>query len=312
MTQPMPVMLRAGRTDASAQMPRFTLDVAAGQVRAQDGAAHAAVVAEATTARTYLADISEFQPNIIDQQYAAWSKAIIIRAMYGSGHVDAAWYGGQRRDLLHSYGMKFLGMYQYVVASQDAAAQARALANLIKTLRPGEIVIADIEEGSGSQQARWVTWANTIHDLLGFPPWDYSGLYFARDHGLQPVTWVAAYQATEPSVPHQLWQFTDALSIPGIGTCDCSVYNGTVDQLAAHTYQGKATSPPPTVDWDWTSDGKYSLGQLASSHTTDVATLIWKTFNAHSQPGTFNRYVNAGNWSAPVPAGIVLRFPANH
>src|SRR5258708_12215101 len=43
-----------------------------------------------------LADISEFQPSIADAAYLAWSRAIIIRAMYGDAHDDHAWYGGAR------------------------------------------------------------------------------------------------------------------------------------------------------------------------------------------------------------------------
>jgi hypothetical protein len=71
-------------------------------------------------------------------------------------------------------------------------------------------------------------------------------------------------------------------------------------------------TPPPNYDWDWTSDGKYSIYTLASTHTTDVATLLWKTLGAHSQPA-FNAYVNKdNNWNAVVPSGIIIRFPAGH
>jgi hypothetical protein len=67
-------------------------------------------------------------------------------------------------------------------------------------------------------------------------------------------------------------------------------------------------TPPPDHDWDWTSTGQYSLDTLASSHTTDVATLLWKTLGAHSQPTTFNPYVNKGQWTVNIPKGIVSRF----
>src|SRR5215469_173037 len=104
---------------------------------------------------TLLADVSEFQPDIADALYLQWSKAIIIRAMYGAQHDDNAWYGGERRQLLHSNGAKFVGIYQYVTAAEDVTAQARAFAKLIVSMQPGEKLIADIEEGFGSQQARW-------------------------------------------------------------------------------------------------------------------------------------------------------------
>jgi hypothetical protein len=69
---------------------------------------------------------------------------------------------------------------------------------------------------------------------------------------------------------------------------------------------------PPDQDWDWTSTGQYSLDTLASSHTTDVATLLWKTLSSHSQPTTFNPYVNKGQWTVNVPKGVIIRFPAGH
>ena len=185
-----------------------------------------------------MADISEFQPDLHDATYLRWSKAIVIRALYGTS-VDRAWYGGARRDALHAGGARFVGIYAYIT-SQDITAQAKAMISLLGKLRPGEKVIADIEEGPGNQQARWVTWAKAINAALHDPPWDYSGLNYAATHGLQPVTWVAAYGSREPSPPHKLWQFTDRYSVPGVGTCDCSMFHGTIDELAALAYQGAA------------------------------------------------------------------------
>ena len=211
--------------------------------RAGDGTLEPAV---ASSPSVYLADVSEFQPDLVDARYLAWSKAIVIRAMYGDQHDDGAWYGGQRRALLHQGGARFVGLYQYLVAGQDAAAQARAFVSLVGKLQPGELPICDLEEGSGNQWARWQTWKTIVADGLGITPWLYSGLYFASAHGLLPE-WVAAYGQAEPAVPHLMWQFTAGFNVPGIGTCDCSVFHGTIDQLAAHAYGGKPPPPPPPV-----------------------------------------------------------------
>jgi hypothetical protein len=73
-----------------------------------------------------------------------------------------------------------------------------------------------------------------------------------------------------------------------------------------------APPSPPASAWDWKSDGKESLRDLAQWHNTDVATLLWLTFNAHSQPSTLNQYVDAGNFDAILPAGITIRFPGGH
>jgi hypothetical protein len=205
--------------------------------------------APAAAPQVLLADISEFQPEVTDQLYAAWSKAIVIRAAYGAAHDDKAWYGGQRRDQLHSYGIRFLGIYQYVVAGQDPVRQAGVLGSLIGTLRPGEKIIGDFEEGAGDQAHRRDLWAARISQL-GAAPWIYSGLNFAAAHGLAPADWVAAYQGAEPAPAHKLWQFTDAFQVPGVGTADCSVYHGTIGQLAALAWQGAQPEPAQTIQED--------------------------------------------------------------
>lgn len=193
-----------------------------------------------------LADLSEFQANVADAAYLAWSKAIIIRACYGDAHDDEAWYGGQRRALLHSGGARFLGIYAYLVGSQSGAAQAQAFHHLVGQIRPGEVFIADFEEGSKSVLTAWYDEMLSLYGA-GIAPylWTYSGLSFGTSAGVMPVDWIAAYQASEPSPRHKLWQFTDAYQVPGVGKCDASVWHGSIDQLAALAYQG--SSPAPSV-----------------------------------------------------------------
>jgi GH25 family lysozyme M1 (1,4-beta-N-acetylmuramidase) len=193
----------------------------------------------AGTPKVLMADVSEFQPDINDAAYLAWSRAIIIRAAYGATHDDRAWFGGQRRDLLHAGGARFVGIYQYIRADQDPARQAAALVELVGPLRPGEKLIADIEEGSGNLLEVWRIWSALVAGATGDEPWLYSGLNFAAAHHLSPVEWVAAYQAAEPATPHVLWQFSDGFQVPGIGRCDCSVFRGTISQLAALAYGGQ-------------------------------------------------------------------------
>lgn len=196
-------------------------------------------------AKTLLADVSEFQPNINDAAYLAWSKAIVIRAAYGAHHDDRAWFGGDRRNQLHDGGALFLGIYQYVTANEDVVAQAREFCRLVGTLRQGEYPLADWEEGSGNLDFRRTAWNRVVAGELGFSPGSgYSGLFFARDHGLAPVEWVAAYQAAEPPDPHLLWQFTDRFQVPGVGMADCSVYHGSVTELASHAFGGVPAKPP--------------------------------------------------------------------
>lgn len=252
MTTPRPVMFRAG---------------------AMPDALRPAGIAGAGP-QVLLADISEFEPQVNDAMYLLWSKAVIIRAAYGDQHDDRAWYGGQRRDLLHAGGAKFLGIYQYIVTSQDPAAQGAALVRLIGKLRPGEKVIADIEEGSGNLAETWRIWSAEVAGATGDQPWRYSGLNFAAAHGLAPVDWVAAYQSGEPSVPHVLWQFTDAFQVPGVGTCDASVFHGTIGQLAALACDGSQPTTHPAPAANWTETLMQTLPTLSQGATgEDVRTL---------------------------------------
>jgi GH25 family lysozyme M1 (1,4-beta-N-acetylmuramidase) len=203
---------------------------------------------------TLFADVSEFQPDIADATYVSrFSKAIVIRAMYGDAHDDGAWYGGARRADLWAAGIQWMGIYQYLVASQDPAAQARAYIRLLGHIADGEVPICDLEEGTGDQDPRWLAWRAEVMaawpDLARRPaqgqPQLYSGLNFAENGRLAPG-WVADYSSAEPSTawPHWAWQFTDAYPIPGVGTADCSIYHGTAQQLRALATAG--SSPPPT------------------------------------------------------------------
>lgn len=194
---------------------------------------------------TLLADVSEFQPAVADAAYLAWSKAIVIRAAYGDAHDDNAWYGGRRRALLHQGGALFIGIYQYLAPGQDGGAQADALHSLVGGLQAGEVLIADFEAGD---KAMLTAWHNRMI-ALGYADrylWTYTGLNFGQASGVLPVQWLADYASTEPASAHTLWQFTDSYAVPGVGTCDCSVYHGPVSQLAALAYGDAAAPPAPS------------------------------------------------------------------
>jgi GH25 family lysozyme M1 (1,4-beta-N-acetylmuramidase) len=243
-----------------------------------------------STPVTRFADISEFQPNISDGTYVrSFSKAIVIRAMYGDAHDDGAWYGGARRADLWKAGIKWLGIYQYLTDFQDAAAQAHAFVNLLGHIADGEVPICDLEEGNGDQDPRWHAWRDVV--MAAWPqlakrpangqPQLYSGENFAATHNLSPG-WIAAYQQNEPSPSHWAWQFTDAQSIPGIGQVDCSLAHATIDTLASWAAAGSTPPPPPPPppppSDHWTDDMVKNLpnlheGESDSSGHWDIHTL---------------------------------------
>jgi len=231
----------------------------------------------------YLADVSEYQPEINDATYVTWSHGIMIRALYGDAHVDDAWYGGARRADLHTAGIEFLGIYQYLVSGQSGTSQAQAFYDLVGPIQNGEVFVADFEEGDKAMLTDWynemiVLYGSSITNYL----WTYTYLDFGESAGVLPVQWIADYDAFEPSTPHILWQFSDAYNVPGIGTCDCNQYDGTMNGLASLGWGGGVPAYHVTTD----APGWW-VGQITITGTgTDNKT--WYTAT-----------VDGVNWSAP-------------
>ena len=230
----------------------------------------------------YLADVSEFQPDIDDAAYVKWSHGIMIRALYGDAHVDGAWFGGARRADLHAAGIRFLGIYQYLVSGQSGTAQAQAFHKLVGPIRNGEVFVADFEEGPKSMLTAWY---NEMIALYGAGItnhlWTYTGLNFGRNAGVLPVQWLADYSSTEPSSPHTLWQFTDSFKVPGVGTCDCNKYKGTMDQLAS---------------LGWGGSGQFHVNSNAPGRWRGQATITGTGTNNKTY---YTATVDGKHWSAP-------------
>ena len=287
MVTPKPVMFRAGGT-------------------ARPEAAYDAAILSGSGSRCLLADISEFQPDLNDAAYLNWSKALVIRAAYGDAHDDQAWYGGARRAAFWAGGGLWLGIYQYLVAGQDAAAQARELIRLVGQLRDGETLICNLEEGGGNQEGRWLAWRDTI--LAAYPQYKtrprtspelYSGLYFGQAAGVSP-TWLADYTSTEPGQPHWMWQFSSSWNVPGVGSCDCSLFHGTAADLrATATAGGKPSPPPPPPPSDWTQQMIANLPTVSAGASGGTVRRVQGLCVAAGQ----NIAVD-GNWGPATSAAV--------
>lgn len=178
-------------------------------------------------------DVSEYQT--VD--FNVFSGPIIVRAHNGR-RADYHW----ERHAAGASAQPWWAAYQYLPANVGAGLAAHRLLDTLGTFRPN-VTILDLEEGTGDQQGRQHDWL----DVMANDPardWTYSGDYFARTHGLT-VDWIAAYQKREPTTAHKLWQFTDAHDFPGIGTCDGSVFFGTVADLIALTSNPPVPPHPP-------------------------------------------------------------------
>jgi GH25 family lysozyme M1 (1,4-beta-N-acetylmuramidase) len=196
-----------------------------------------------------LPDVSEFQPDVAWKEVAAANGgAAIIRALYGSARVDEAWAAGAR-EKAHAGGVHVLGIYQYLVGSEPVAPQAARFIEVVGRLEPGEFAVLDLEEGVGDQAERAKVWFETVDAKLTYPgyhgAWLYSGASFLTSAGLLPIaesprhTWVADYSASPPSVPHTLWQYSDAAPWKGIGHCDSSKFDGTLQELREKIASGR-------------------------------------------------------------------------
>jgi len=69
--------------------------------------------------------------------------------------------------------------------------------------------------------------------------------------------WIADYGSKEPSIPHILWQYTNAENVPGIGICDCSIAN---DDLSIRKGGD---------DVDWVKQLQSELNQLGYNLAVD-------------------------------------------
>ena len=228
-------------------------------------------------------------------------------------------------------GFAFLGIYCYLVAGQDATAQAKAFLAIVGKLAPHEVPILDLEEGDGDQAPRASEWLAAVDVALGLSArplpgrsWLYSGLDYAETHGLGPAfasarhTWVAAYGPQEPALGHTLWQSTNGTvgsnitDWPGAGKCDTSVYHGTLAQLAA--LSGRYLPPAAPAPVTWTSTGTQTLAELCASRKTSPAAVLEHTAQDRGFTPPTAEWLDAvlgGTLSpaASIPAGVTLVLP---
>ena len=208
-----------------------------------------------------IADTNEFHPLVDGPAYAAGHASdgspysvIILRATYSNSHVDNAFHSSltQARDA----GLK-VGFYGYMVASVDAASQGTFFGQTVKNaggLQAGDAIWCDCEEGTGDQTPRVEAFLAAAHGVLNDNLVDegaYSGAYFWSAHLVTLPNnvhrWIAAYGTGTRPAGADLWQFTDNQSMPGVsGNCDCSIFNGTLEQYLALVGSSQPTPPTPT------------------------------------------------------------------
>jgi GH25 family lysozyme M1 (1,4-beta-N-acetylmuramidase) len=184
-----------------------------------------------------LPDISEFQ-GVVDWPNFG-SQVAIVRLCYGDLHVDK-----QADTNIDGARSKCVacGWYCYLVAGRDPVVQANMFCRILQAhggLKPNEFVVVDDEESTGANEAQRITAfldrCDAALNEKAAQDWWYSGLNFSIAHNLAAARghrWIAAYNASEPTTAHDLWQFTSSGSMAGVaGHVDLSIYHGTIEDF---------------------------------------------------------------------------------
>jgi GH25 family lysozyme M1 (1,4-beta-N-acetylmuramidase) len=210
---------------------------------------------------TYMADISEWQTSFDAPAYISGGYKIVIVRAYSGYRADSMM--PSRRDYVRGQPFVGVGYYCYLAKDVDPKTQANGFINTIGTLRDNEWAILDVEEGSGSQTSRAEAWFSVVDKWAGSPAMIYASSSFMDSqlsgcgHWSGRSIWLAAYPgsytdnpAVEPSGRHDLWQYTDRRSMPGLsGGVDCSVHRGDEQSFMNAVLGGKAPTPPPPEDY---------------------------------------------------------------
>lgn len=285
-----------------------------------------------------LPDVSEFQTGGSAPDWAGIKTknggAGIIRVGYGATHLDHMFVANYTAMKDSKY--QFIGLYHYLVAGQDPAAQAAQFCKWVgpKTaVAPGTVFMLDLEEGNGDQSGRANTWLSHVDQFYGLDSqplnkrsWLYSYTSFVASHNLAAIfasqrhTWVAAYQNSPPVIGHTLWQSTDGKSganitnWPGCGKCDTSQHNGTLATLSADAWStGVKPPPPPGFHGEYVTAGMFSLADLCKNVLGVPTNTALRATAVHY--GTFEPvlagYINdvmTGKkpFSAPIPKGAKI------
>jgi lysozyme len=179
-------------------------------------------------------DVSSYQ-GIVDwrQVLASGRAGGICKATEGTNFVDGQFI--RNWSTLGGLPDAMRGCYHFArVGSSLPAQQADRFVSIVRTVKPGDILVLDLEVGDGNLSSWAGEWLAEVQRLTNLTPWIYSYGPFIRQHLTDPALaqfplWLAAYQSTPPACPppwksYRLWQHTDRAIIPGIsGPCDESI-----------------------------------------------------------------------------------------
>jgi GH25 family lysozyme M1 (1,4-beta-N-acetylmuramidase) len=187
----------------------------------------------------FVADVNRWHGITDWPAYARFSPAVILKWTEGRARPRAE--AVQQRDRAHRAGVAAVGLYHFWRDGISAADQAKAFTDAVGTLRLGEWAILDVE--GAAWDARHEDFCRRVDAALDCRTWAYGG---KKIGAVTRPLWVARYPrghrswrpgkpppAGEPTIRHDLWQFTDhATGVPGQPDfCDLSVFHGALPDL---------------------------------------------------------------------------------
>lgn len=197
-------------------------------------------------------DVSNHQGDINWDLVGASQQFAMIKATEGVGYVDAFfaqnWAEAQRVKLVR-------GAYHYGRPDLDNSLQGAEaevdffLEVLDGQIRIGDVVVLDLETGSGDLYGYTAHWLGYATDKLGFKPILYTANWFAEPHNLlghadlaEHGLWVADYQTDHTAVPltgwpfWAIWQYGQGPVLGVKGLCDINFFNGPIERLRLYGY----------------------------------------------------------------------------
>ena len=198
----------------------------------------------------YGVDVSGYQGSSIDWGSVKASGHVFgfAKATEGTGFIDGSfahnWPGMRNAGVLR-------GAYHFFRPSLDGAAQADYFVDQINAqggLAAGDLSpVADVEVGDNQSAATVVGRLHAFLDRVaartGRTPIIYTANFFWGDYLGNPdfsgyPLWVANYGPSCPYLPNawanwRFWQYADNANVPGIGSVDGDVFNGTLADLQA-------------------------------------------------------------------------------
>jgi GH25 family lysozyme M1 (1,4-beta-N-acetylmuramidase) len=207
------------------------------------------------------------------------------------------------------------GAYWFLLPEVDAAEQARYFVAAVRQqgIRPGDMLVCDSEQLAGNVDAATRAFCAEV-DRLTAGDHVIVMVYTMHDVGQHLVSctrWPLWFAWPSPVAPPEgftapwkdwaVWQW-------GIrGGVDADAFNGTPADMDAWI-----RSRIPAEGWrDYTTTGHLSLRHIADMCRTEPAVILQRTVDhdGGSYRPHLAAYLNAGDFAAPMPRGIILRVP---